>query len=184
MTIVDKASEKSDFESAQCNHSSSLTPVAPGGVGDGSSSWSVDSSTAELSRTMATCVAPSLEVAVYGGNTALPAERPNEQGKYLPVYFTSRCSPVMHLVMHGKLIKHDCSAHSCSGLELWRWHHSAPEDPVSIRASQLEMDPSPPCWSRSPEPGQHMFSEFSSSVSFIHCTSCQLYAVQRAFQNM
>ncbi|KAK2866282.1 hypothetical protein Q7C36_002338 [Tachysurus vachellii] len=28
---------------------------------------------------MATCVAPILEVALYGGNTALPAERPNEQ---------------------------------------------------------------------------------------------------------
>ncbi|KAF5894140.1 ubiquitin carboxyl-terminal hydrolase 42 isoform X1, partial [Clarias magur] len=82
MTIVDNTSEKSDFESAQCNRSSSLTPVSSGGVEDGNSSWSVDSSTAELSRTMATCVAPSLEAAVYGGNTALPAERPNEQGKY------------------------------------------------------------------------------------------------------
>ncbi|KAB5555452.1 hypothetical protein PHYPO_G00034400 [Pangasianodon hypophthalmus] len=79
MTIVDKASEKSDFESAQCKHSSSLTPVSSGGVDDGSSSWSVDSSTAELSRAMATCVAPSLEVAVYGSTTALPAERSNEQ---------------------------------------------------------------------------------------------------------
>lgn len=81
MTIVDKASEKSDFESAQFKHSSSLTPVSSGDVDDGSSSWSVDSSTAELSRAMATCVAPSLEVAVYGGTTALSAERPNEQGK-------------------------------------------------------------------------------------------------------
>lgn len=84
----------------------------------------------------------------------------------------------------GKLVKHDLSIFSYSGHELWWWHHSAPEDPVSIRASQLKMDPSPPCWSRSPEPGQHLFSEFSSSVSFIHCTSCQLHAVQRAFQNM
>ncbi|KAK3529026.1 hypothetical protein QTP70_014419, partial [Hemibagrus guttatus] len=83
----DKASEKSDFESAQCKRSNSLTPVSSGGVDDGSSSWSVDSSTAELSRTMATCVAPSLEVAVYGGTTALPAERPNEQGEYYTVYF-------------------------------------------------------------------------------------------------
>ncbi|KAM9462356.1 ubiquitin carboxyl-terminal hydrolase 42 [Clarias gariepinus] len=79
MTIVDNTSEKSDFESAQCNRSSSRTPVSSRGVEDGNSSWSVDSSTAELSRTMATCVAPSLEAAVYGGNTALPAERPNEQ---------------------------------------------------------------------------------------------------------
>ncbi|XP_026993354.2 ubiquitin carboxyl-terminal hydrolase 42-like isoform X1 [Tachysurus fulvidraco] len=79
MTIVDKASEKSDFESALCKHSSSLNPVSSGGLDNGSSSWSVDSSTAELSRSMATCVAPSLEVALYGGNTTLPAERPNEQ---------------------------------------------------------------------------------------------------------
>lgn len=75
MTIVDKASEKSDFGSAQCKHSGSLTPVSSGGVDNGSSSWSVDSSTAELSRAMATCV----EVAVYGGTTTLPAERTNEQ---------------------------------------------------------------------------------------------------------
>lgn len=83
MTIVDKASEKSDFGSAQCKHSGSLTPVSSGGVDNGSSSWSVDSSTAELSRAMATCV----EVAVYGGTTTLPAERTNEQGKYFTVYF-------------------------------------------------------------------------------------------------
>ncbi|XP_060795718.1 ubiquitin carboxyl-terminal hydrolase 42 isoform X2 [Neoarius graeffei] len=79
MTIVDKASEKSDFESAQSKHSGSLTPVSSGDVADGSSNWSVDSSTAECSRVMATCVAPSLEVTVYGGTTALPAGRPNEQ---------------------------------------------------------------------------------------------------------
>ncbi|TSK14638.1 Ubiquitin carboxyl-terminal hydrolase 42 [Bagarius yarrelli] len=78
MTIVDKASEKSDLESAHCKHSGSLTPVSSGGMSDGSSCWS-NSSTSELSRTMATCVAPSLESAVYGGTTAISAETPNEQ---------------------------------------------------------------------------------------------------------
>lgn len=81
MTIIDKASEKSDFESEQCKHSSSLTPVSSGVTVNGSSNWSANSSTAEISRAMAICLAPILKVTMYGGTTALPAERPNEQGK-------------------------------------------------------------------------------------------------------
>ncbi|KAK2866276.1 hypothetical protein Q7C36_002332 [Tachysurus vachellii] len=134
MAIVVKSSEKSDFESALCKHSSSLNPVSSGGLDNGSSSWSINYSTAELSRSMTTCVALIVKVAYYDGNTTLPAERPKEQGKYF------------------------------SGRELWRWHQSAAKDPVSTRAPQLDMDSSPSYWSRSPEPGQHMFSEFSSSI--------------------
>ncbi|XP_026993356.2 ubiquitin carboxyl-terminal hydrolase 42-like [Tachysurus fulvidraco] len=79
MAIVVKSSEKSDFESVLCKHSSSLNPVSSGGLDNGSSSWSVDSSTAELSRSMATCLALIVKVAYYDGNTNLPAERPNDQ---------------------------------------------------------------------------------------------------------
>ncbi|GAA6101080.1 ubiquitin carboxyl-terminal hydrolase 42-like [Tachysurus ichikawai] len=82
MANVVKSSEKSDFESVLCKHSSSLNPVSSGGLDNGSSSWSVDSSTAELSRSIATCLALIIKVALYGGNTTLSAERPNEQGKY------------------------------------------------------------------------------------------------------
>ncbi|GAA6078476.1 ubiquitin carboxyl-terminal hydrolase 42-like, partial [Tachysurus ichikawai] len=77
MAIVVKSSEKSDFESALCKHSSSLNPVSSGGLDN--SSWSVDSSTAELFRSIATCLALIVKVAYYDGNTTLSAERPNEQ---------------------------------------------------------------------------------------------------------
>ncbi|XP_027027477.2 ubiquitin carboxyl-terminal hydrolase 42-like isoform X1 [Tachysurus fulvidraco] len=78
MAIVVKSSKKSDFESALCKHSSSLNPVSSGDLDNGSSSWSVDSSTAELSRSIATCLALIVKD-YYDGNTTLPAERPNEQ---------------------------------------------------------------------------------------------------------
>ncbi|XP_072522744.1 ubiquitin carboxyl-terminal hydrolase 42 isoform X2 [Salminus brasiliensis] len=78
MTIVDKPSEKSDLESVRCKHSSSMTPFSTGDMDGSSSSWSVGSSAAELSRAKTACVAPSIGAAVYGNDTALPTERPKE----------------------------------------------------------------------------------------------------------
>lgn len=80
MTIVDKSSEKSDSESEQCKHSSSLTPFSTGDMESSSSSWSVSSSATELSRAKTACMAPSIGAAVYGSNTAHAIERPKEQG--------------------------------------------------------------------------------------------------------
>ncbi|KAI5627255.1 ubiquitin carboxyl-terminal hydrolase 42 isoform X1 [Silurus asotus] len=76
MKIVDTALENSDFKSAQ---RSPLSPVRSEEVNGTSIGWSVDTSNVKLSRTMATCVASSCDVASYGGNKAFPADRPNEQ---------------------------------------------------------------------------------------------------------
>ncbi|KAI4880507.1 hypothetical protein NFI96_012349 [Prochilodus magdalenae] len=87
MTIVDKPSEISDLESVQGKHSSSLTPITSRDMDGSSSSWSVSSSATELSRAKTACMAPSIGTAVYGSSTALPTERPKEQGKCHSVHY-------------------------------------------------------------------------------------------------
>ncbi|XP_062859252.1 ubiquitin carboxyl-terminal hydrolase 42 [Trichomycterus rosablanca] len=77
MTIVDKPSEKSDFESVRCTHSGSLTPFSSGDMDGNSSSWSVNSHASEILRAKAACTAPSIGAAVY--TTALPTEKCQEQ---------------------------------------------------------------------------------------------------------
>lgn len=92
MTIVDKPSEKSDFESVRCTHSGSLTPFSSGDMDGNSSSWSVNSTGTEILRAKAACTAPSIGAAVY--TTSLPTEKPQEQGKYAFYFLMSESSAV------------------------------------------------------------------------------------------
>ncbi|CAB1338317.1 unnamed protein product [Coregonus sp. 'balchen'] len=83
MTIVDRASEKSDHESVGCKRSGSLT--FPGGDGNGMdggcSSWGAGGPSSSDTPRVKTggCMGPTPGATVYSSSAAITADRPKEQ---------------------------------------------------------------------------------------------------------